>query len=382
MALNIQSVTFFPISVCRDLGAVCQHAIVRIETSDGVIGWGEMSDWDGPPGFDLDWSALGRRLTDALIGRSASDLEAIEATLLELYPEEYYLYSKAALVRCGVDLALHDLIGKARGLPVRDLLGGATRDRVRVCFPIFPQRSSADVERNLARVAAKLADGFDLFRVYVGVNLDLDVAFLNGFRETFGLRAAIKSLDFSARPHWRTTLTMLDRLSQFDFMLIESPCPRSDLDGLVEFHRRVHKPVSEHIYNPAFGFELAKRGAVDIFNVAPFLLGGIRPCQRVFALARSAGIRCLIGTTQELSLGTAASAALGGSLVNLDFPCDPTGPRLYIDDVVTEPVRYQDGHLIVPTGPGLGVTVDEEKLRRLSRQFPEPAVRPAEMQQK
>jgi L-alanine-DL-glutamate epimerase-like enolase superfamily enzyme len=61
-------------------------------------------------------------------------------------------------------------------------------------------------------------------------------------------------------------------------------------------------------------------------------------------------------------------------MTNLEFPCDPTGPRLYVDDVVTAPVRYEAGHLVVPTGAGLGVTVDEEKLRALSQRFPEPAI--------
>jgi galactarate dehydratase (D-threo-forming) len=372
--MKIQTVETLPISIRRDLGAVCQHGIVRLETDAGLVGWGEISDWDVPPAFDIDWSRLGQRLTSALAGRSAFDLEQIEDVILQLFPEEYYLYSKAANVRCGVDLALHDLIGKALDQPVHNLIGGLTRGRVRVCFPIFPQRSHADVERNLARVGRKLDEGFDLFRVYVGQDVDLDVAFLRGMRDTYGQRVAIKSLDFSARPDWRTTLAMMERFSEFDFALIESPCPRSNIQGLAEFHRRVEWPISEHVYNAAFGLELIRHGAVDIFNIAPFLVGGIRPSVRLFGLARAAGIRCLIGTTQELSLGTAASAAIGGAMTNLEFPCDPTGPRLYVDDVVTAPVRYEAGHLVVPTGAGLGVTVDEEKLRALSQRFPEPAI--------
>jgi muconate cycloisomerase len=373
---RIRSIEILPVAICRDLGAVCQHGIVRLETEDGLVGWGEMSDWDVPPKFDIDWPALARTLTAALAGRSIFQLEAVESALLELFPEEYYLYSRSAQVRCGVDLALHDAIGRALGQPVHQLIGGLTRDRFKVCFPIFPQRSTEDVERNLTRVGRKLADGFDLFRVYVGVNPDLDLAFLRGFREQYRGRASIKSLDFSARPHWRSTLQMMERFSEVDFLLVESPCPRSDVDGMVEFHRRAAWPVSEHVYNPAFAVELAKRGAVDIFNIAPFLLGGITPCRRVFGIARAAGIRCLIGTTQELSLGTAASAALGGSMANIEFPCDPTGPHLYVDDIVQSPVRYEAGCLVVPTGPGLGVEVDEAKLRALSARFPEPAVRP------
>jgi muconate cycloisomerase len=70
----------------------------------------------------------------------------------------------------------------------------------------------------------------------------------------------------------------------------------------------------------------------------------------------------LIGTTQELNLGTAAVAHLGAAARVLDYPCDNTGPRLYTDDVVQAPVRYQAGYLHVPEGAGLGLEIDEARL--------------------
>jgi hypothetical protein len=74
----------------------------------------------------------------------------------------------------------------------------------------------------------------------------------------------------------------------------------------------------------------------------------------------------LIGTTQELSLGTAAVAHLGAAARVLDYPCDNSGLRLYVDDVVSEPVRYRDGYLHVPAGPGLGMQVDAARVEALS----------------
>ena len=78
-------------------------------------------------------------------------------------------------------------------------------------------------------------------------------------------------------------------------------------------------------------------------------------------------IGCLIGTTQELSIGTAAQAHLAAAMPNLTHPSDPTGPLLYVEDVVQEPVRYVQGHLLVPQGIGLGVALDDEKLAELRR---------------
>src|SRR5262249_8065629 len=107
-------------------------------------------------------------------------------------------------------------------------------------------------------------------------------------------------------------------------------------------------------------------GAVDIFNIAT-CSGGLNHARKLFALAEALEIQTLIGTTQELSIGTAAQAHLGAAMPNLHWPCDPTGPHLYTEDVVRERVRYEDGFLIVPDGPGLGVEIDEERLRLLRR---------------
>jgi muconate cycloisomerase len=127
----------------------------------------------------------------------------------------------------------------------------------------------------------------------------------------------------------------------------------------------VEHPISEHIYSFYQAKLLLKTGAIDIFNVCTTFLGGISPARKLFALAEIAGVSCLIGTTQELSIGTAAQAHLGSSVPGLDYPSDPTGPRLYLDDVVREPVVYDHGFLLVPAGPGLGLEIDPERVKSL-----------------
>src|SRR5262249_42268721 len=155
------------------------------------------------------------------------------------------------------------------------------------------------------------------------------------------------------------------RLAPYGVELIESPAPRNDLDGMVEVRRRVDLPVSEHCNSFFQARLLLEKGCVDIFNICTVFIGGIAPARQLSALAETFGRPCLIGTTQELSIGTAAQAHLGASLPRLDHPGDPVGPRLYSDDVVKTRVDYVDGHLIVPRGPGLGMELDPERLRRL-----------------
>jgi muconate cycloisomerase len=228
-------------------------------------------------------------------------------------------------------------------------------------------RSVDEVEPNLQRVADKLAQGFDLIRVYVGTNLAADTQFLGKFADRFGGKVEIKSLDFSNLLDWRRAIMALEQYKELvDFMLVESPAPRNDIDGLAEFRRRSHRPVSEHVMHIHHGWQLLSNGAVDILNVSPYLLGGLRASLRLIALAEAARMSVLLGTTQELNLGTAAVAHLAAAARILDYPGDNTGPYLYTDDVVKTPITYTQSHLMVPEGPGLGIEIDEEKLATMT----------------
>jgi muconate cycloisomerase len=360
----ITGLTLHPVSAARETGFVSYHVILRLEAGEHV-GWGELSDLGHLPMYSLDVPQLERTLQGLLLGRDAFAIAAIEDLLIRCFPDEGHMYSRSGLVRQGVDLALHDLVGRATGRSVAEVLGGALRDRVPVCYPIFRLRSEDEVAINLDRVADRLAEGFDLFRLYVGVAPEADVRFLAELRSRFGDAVAIKSLDFSNRLPWREALALTERYAEVaSFELVESVAPRQDLEGLAAFRGRSAWPVSEHVCSLSHAWQLLRAPAVDILNVSPYVLGGLRPCLRVAHLAEAANAGVLIGTTQELSVGTAAVAHLGAALRVLTHPCDNVGPRLYATDVVREPVRYEAGSLLVPDGPGLGVEVDPEALER------------------
>lgn len=365
--MNIQRIHLFAIATPRQTGIANQHVIVKVETGDSYVGWGEMSDLSHVPMYQFDLSELERMLNELLRGKDARNLAKIEDDLIRFYPDEGHMYSRSGLVRQGIDLALHDLIGRAENAPVYELLGGKLRDRMRVCYPIFRMRSVEEVEPNLQRVGEKLKAGFDLIRVYVGANLAADELFLGQFTDRYRGQVEIKSLDFSNLLDWRRAAMALERFDDLcDYMLVESGAPRNDIEGLAQLRRRTRRPISEHVLHLHHGWQLLNAGAVDILNVSPYLLGGLRACERMIALAEAARASVLIGTTQELNLGTAAVAHLAAAARVLDYPGDSTGPQLYTDDVVKQPVRYENSHLLVPEGPGLGLEVDEGKLKTMT----------------
>ncbi|HRW05130.1 MAG TPA: enolase C-terminal domain-like protein [Caldilineaceae bacterium] len=365
--MQIKRVQLFPIATPRQTGIANQHVIVKLEAGESHVGWGEMSDLSHVPMYQFDLADLARMLNELLRGKDPRNLVKIEDDLMKFYPDEGHLYSRSGLVRQGIDLALHDLVARLERVPVYDLLGGKLRDRMRVCYPIFRMRSVAEVEPNLQRVGEQLARGFDLIRVYVGTNWEADTQFLGQFADRFGDKVQIKSLDFSNLLDWRRATMAVERYQELvDFMLVESPAPRNDFDGLAEFRRRCRRPVSEHVLHIHHGWQLLSHGCVDILNVSPYLLGGLRASLRLVALAEAARASVLIGTTQELNLGTAAVAHLAAAARILDYPGDNTGPHLYTDDVVKTPLPYEQSHLLVPEGPGLGLEVDEAKLATMT----------------
>ncbi len=343
------------------------HVIVRLETADGQVGWGEMSDLSHLPLYQFDLTALERSLNELLMGHDARNIAAIESIMQRFFPNEGHKYSRSGLVRQGIDLALHDLLARAGGVPVYALLGGKLRDKIKVCYPIFRMRSLDEVDANLERVQEAWDRGFDLIRVYAGANVEADSAFLERFADRFGGTVGIKSLDYSNLLGWRDSLRATERFGDLvDFAMVESISFDGDFDGMAEFRRRGRWPVSEHVNHINHAWFMLHNGCVDILNVSPYVIGGIRPCLQIIGLAEAAQAGVLIGTTQELNLGSAAAAHLGAVARVLNYPSDTTGPELYTDHVVKQPVKYDRGYMIVPEGEGLGVDIDEERLGALS----------------
>ena len=224
--MKISHIKLHLVAAARRTGIVNYHIIVRLETTSGAFGWGEMSDLSHFPMYQFDIPLLEKTLNQLLVDRDPRNFAAINSLFAELFPPENHKYSRSGLIRQGIELALYDLIGREDGVPVYMLLGGQIRDRIKVCYPIFRQRTEADIAPNLQRIDEMLALGFDLYRVYVGANVDVDVKFFQQMRDRFGDAVKIKSIDFSNLMHWRQTLLAVDRIADVtDFMLVENVRP-------------------------------------------------------------------------------------------------------------------------------------------------------------
>lgn len=364
--MKITDLNLTVVGMPRHTGFVNKHVIVELFTDEGITGIGEMSDFSHLPQYAPDVYDLSRVLKSILIGKNPFDISLINKVLTENFPEAMYYYEKGSFIRNGIDAALHDLCAKHLGISVADLIGGRYKERIKVCYPIFRHRFMEEVNPNLQVVRNRYQQGFDVFRLYVGKNVDADEAFLDGVRNEFGSKVKIKSIDFSHLLDWKRALRITKRLSEYDFELVESPAPRNDFDGLKHFRLNCEFPVSEHVWSFRQQYEMIRNDAVDIFNISPVFIGGLTAAKKAASAAEVAGKSCLLGTTQELSIGTAAMAHLGSTLLNLDYTSDPTGPELYVGDVVKNKVHYENGYLKLPDRKikGLGVELDKDLIEK------------------
>lgn len=361
---RIKSVKLFPVRTGRLYGEPSSHIVVKLTAQDGAVGWGEMSDLSHLPALMPDVADLERCLQLLLEGRDPSAINPIEDLMLANFPGGRF-HGKACLVRAGVSIAIHDLKARLLQIPLCDLLGGRRRNAVPICYPVFRLKSRHDVADRVQLVERQFAKGFHAFRLYFGKDTDADVEFLDHVCGRFGDKIQFTSFDGSGLFTLPAFLRTYRRLSRFPFGSVESPVERDDVDLIAQARAAIDHPVSEHVRSPEYAIRLIRSHAVDIFNISITVAGGIQGMQKLFALADAANLECLIGTTQELSIATAAQAHVGASCVRLDYASDPVGPSLYEHDVTTQPVRFENGSLLVPDGIGLGVEGDPARIEAM-----------------
>ena len=354
--MKITKIETFQIETPRYYGHISGHVIVKVHVDDGPVGLGEASDSKAD-----DLGAVTKRYNDLLIGRDATRITEIN----EFLRTQNFSSTVSNLhLASAIDLALYDLNGKVQGVPAYQMLGGKMRDSVYCCYPIFGWQVKEDFEKTAGYLQRLIDLGHHLFRYYISGDSALDDRFLTEMKSRFGERIKLKQLDCSGRFNdWETALRYADVLRHHAPYHFEQPS--RDLQVCAEFTKRMDLPVSLHIGSLGYGYEAAERGACTVFNVA-CVAGGPTHIRRLFAVAEAAGLECLIGTDQESTLGTAAQIHVGVSMPNLTLPCDPMGPVLYTASPAKERIRAEASHLYPPEGPGLGVELDEEKLRALT----------------
>ena len=338
-----------------------QFVLVRLLTDDGLEGAGEASAtvrWSGETVWGVQ-AVIERVFAPLLVGRelqASSPLDCIAGIdrLLDQAAAHNW-FAKSAL-----EMACWDLLGKAAGKPVYELLGGACRPlAIRSRFSM----GAYDVPRARARAAELVEQGFDTVKVKVGGPLADDVARVRAVREVIG---ASRALVIDANCGWDadTAIAALEELRDCRLAVLEQPTPDGDYDEMARVRRAaegVKVMADDMCFNLVHAQELVRNEACDLISVYPGKNGGIRKSRAIAEYAAQHGIGCTIGSNLEWDVATAAMGHLIVATENLrveEYPGDIHGPAYYEFRVAREPLSIAGPVTTITSKPGLGVEVD------------------------
>jgi len=354
------------------------HAIVRIDTDEGISGWGEspaIPTWGGSQmrygGETPETVAFLVReyLIEAIRGADPRELGTIHARMDAVVKGSPY--AKAV-----VDIACHDIAGKAMGVPVSTLLGGRHREGVRIAHSL----GIMPIEKALEEAEQAVAEGITAFKIKTGIDGGRDVELMRRMREIVGPAVQLRADANEGYATIAEAVAVTRRQEEYDLLLCEQPV--AGADGLAAVARRIGVPVmaDESAWTAHDILELHQKQAAECFSCYVTKPGGLWRARQQAELAASLGMYCDIGGSIEFGIGTAANLHLGVALERAILPsvCTVTsiegapGPAMagvyYLDDIIAEPLEYRDGVLVCPDGPGLGIVVDEAKLRRYAEE--------------
>jgi len=271
----------------------------------------------------------------------------------------------------GIDIALWDILGKHTGEPIHRLLGGAYRDRIKVYASGVPAtkaaRGEADHARMLAAAQSAIDRGFLGLKMAIGSGPAADVASVRAVRELVGPDMAIFT-DAAGNYSVGQAVAVGRELEALGVGFLEAPLPHEFVDGYAEIAHALSLPIANDVITTRYQvLDYLKKSALDLVQPDVCRTGGITELKRIAVLTDAFGV----GFTPHVSIGSAihfiASAHCAAATPNLHqmeywFGQNPLG-----DAILVEPaLALVDGHLPVPTGPGLGIEIDEAKVRALA----------------
>ncbi|MDE0164295.1 MAG: hypothetical protein OXL36_04270 [Bryobacterales bacterium] len=343
------------LSIVSSLGAhrISRYVVVIVRDDEGHVGYGEatvMPMWSGETQEGA-LAAIDNVLAPVMIGRDAREItaaaEAMDKALID------NPFAKAA-----IEMALLDLVGKALGVPVTTLLGGARRsEAIPLKFSIgaFSPTHAANVAQSMA------ARGFRAVKVKVGLDIKTDIERVAAIRAAMGDNFLIGA-DANGGWNERQTVEALPHLERLGVNVLEQPLPRGEFRATARVRQRTSIPImlDEGVFTARHAVEAVRTEACDVISIYPGKNGGILRSMQIAQIAEAAGLECVIGSNLEWDLGTAAMLHTACAIPNLSAAVnhDIIGPIYHERSIATTPIRYQDGCACLPKGPGLGTEVE------------------------
>ncbi len=343
--------------------------LVTVRTDNGLVGVGECIVRRAP---EIVTTIVERLLAPHLIGRDPWDVEGLWDEMLTLLRRWGHSRGFVLEAMSGIDIALWDLLARSVGKPLYKFLGGAGRDRVRcyvskIYFDEIPRM--ADEARRLVaqgHIALKVQLGWPAARG----GHHADVRTVRAIREAVGPDVEIM-VDANGAYDVGTAVRVGRQLEEFNLAWLEEPVPADDLDGYAHLRRSVRVPLAAgETEFGLFGFrDLIARGCVDVLQPEVARIGGVTPARRLWAMAHAHNLLYAPHTGFSGGVAHLASLHLAGAAPNF-YTYEYMG-TVYVQnplrDIFTTPFPSpREGYIALPDGPGLGLEVDSEAVRRFT----------------
>jgi muconate cycloisomerase len=382
-ALSIKSVETFVVSLPArrphlwvGLTSPAGHGylVVKLELTNGSIGWGEaqaIPTWGGDDASRYGETPTTARhlieehLVPALRNVDLRQFENVHAAMNRVV--RGHPYAKAA-----IDVAVMDAVGHSLNVPVYQLLGGRVRDRIAVAHSIGLMEVDAAIDE-----AVRVVDeGVKTLKVKIGVEVERDVRIVAEIRRAIGDKPDIRVDANQGYRTWREAVTAVNRMAESRIIYAEQLV--NGVDDLAEVSARCDVPImaDESVWTERDVIRIARAKAAQYLSVYYTKPGGLWKAKRLLTVAGAHNMLCDINGSGEMGIGNAANLHLAAAAPEIilagtipitstaEIERTKTAGHKYLDDIITEPFGYEDGHLIVPNGPGLGIEVDTDKLKK------------------
>jgi len=338
--------------------------VLLMETDGGLIGIGESNPHiaftsESPESV---MQILNHYIGPAVLGMDPRNLAALHMKMDAIAPG--FSFAKAA-----VDVAAHDILGKALGVPVYQLLGGKLRSEIPMIWAI----GGGTVEENVQEAVTRVAEGFGTLHVKLGAqSVATDLARIQAIREAVGNEVFIM-VDINQGWDRSTAIRAVRELEKYRLSIIEQPVPAWDVDGLARVQAAAQTPISadEALGSNHQMIDLIRRDAARAFSLKTGKCGGLFRTRQIAAMAEAAGLVCFVNSMIEMGISVAASLHLSASVPNLIGHGHALMSNLRIKEDILMPdsFAYNGKSICVPDHcEGLGVTIDESRLARRTRE--------------
>ncbi len=338
-----------PFRVAFGLITETDNWILRVHTDEGITGLGSAAPLGFVTGETLDTCYLVmKRFAEAFTGFDPMDIEGAHKLM------DSIIYANGS-AKCAFDIALYDIIGKKKEMPVWKILGGT--DPVvhnDITIGINPPEVMEEHARRFV-----FEKGFDILKVKTGISLDDDIDALTRIRNAVGPGVRIR-IDANQGYDVPTALEALRAFEKLGVDAAEQCLPWWDFDGASELKQKndtsVRLMLDESIHNPHDARRAAKLGCADYFNIKLMKCGGLYPGAKIADIAEEAGVGCMVGCMEENKISITAGVSLvAAKKAIVEADCDSFMFYQGDDDGIRGGFDREGGIFTLLDKPGLGI---------------------------